>query len=254
MSSLRGRSWASAARPGRCAETACAPLSSCRTRRRPSGGPGHRPLGSSGHSERRPAARRDPPPAPPPPRIPRRITLRVVLFILLIAAVPTAAYFAIRWYAYDNWYLSVQKHEIVVNQGHPAESCGSIPGWSTVRGRRHHNCSPATWPRSAPGAGALAAGGEALCGQPSQRVRQRAEREAPHDHHDHHDRCSGNAAVVTTDLDDSDGGTHGDDRPRGGRSDCDHSPPTTAAVPTTTTAPTAAPTTTAATTATTAAP
>jgi len=51
--------------------------------------------------------------------IPRRITLRVVLFILLIAAVPTAAYFAIRWYAYDNWYLSVQKHEVVVNQGHP---------------------------------------------------------------------------------------------------------------------------------------
>jgi protein phosphatase len=51
--------------------------------------------------------------------IPRRITLRVVLFILLIAAVPTAAYFAIRWYAYDNWYVSVQKQEIVVKQGRP---------------------------------------------------------------------------------------------------------------------------------------
>jgi PPM family protein phosphatase len=51
--------------------------------------------------------------------IQRRITLRVVLFVLLVAAVPTAAYFAIRWYAYDNWYLSVQKKEIVVQQGHP---------------------------------------------------------------------------------------------------------------------------------------
>jgi hypothetical protein len=43
----------------------------------------------------------------------------VVLFVLLVAAVPTGAYFAIRWYAYDNWYLSVQKKEIVVQQGHP---------------------------------------------------------------------------------------------------------------------------------------
>jgi protein phosphatase len=51
--------------------------------------------------------------------IPRRVTFRVVLFILLIAAVPTAAYFAIRWYAYDNWYVSAQKQEIVVKQGRP---------------------------------------------------------------------------------------------------------------------------------------
>jgi protein phosphatase len=43
----------------------------------------------------------------------------VVLFLLLIAAVPTAAYFAIRWYAYDNWYVSAQKQEIVVKQGRP---------------------------------------------------------------------------------------------------------------------------------------
>jgi serine/threonine protein phosphatase PrpC len=51
--------------------------------------------------------------------IPRRITVRVVLFILLIAAVPTAAYFAIRWYAYDNWYVALQKQTIVVKQGRP---------------------------------------------------------------------------------------------------------------------------------------
>jgi serine/threonine protein phosphatase PrpC len=51
--------------------------------------------------------------------IPRRITVRVVLFALLVAAVPTGAYFAIRWYAYDNWYLSVQGTQIVIKQGHP---------------------------------------------------------------------------------------------------------------------------------------
>jgi len=51
--------------------------------------------------------------------IPRRITVRVVLFVLLVAAIPTAAYYAIRWYAYDNWYVSAQKQEIVVKQGRP---------------------------------------------------------------------------------------------------------------------------------------
>jgi PPM family protein phosphatase len=51
--------------------------------------------------------------------IQRRITLRVILFILLIAGVFTGAYFAIRWYAYDNWYVAVQNQQIVVKQGHP---------------------------------------------------------------------------------------------------------------------------------------
>ncbi len=51
--------------------------------------------------------------------IPRRVTLRVVAFVLLVAAVPVGAFFAIRWYAYDNWYLAVQGHEIVIKQGHP---------------------------------------------------------------------------------------------------------------------------------------
>jgi protein phosphatase len=51
--------------------------------------------------------------------IPRRITLRVVLFVLLVAAIPVGAYFAVRWYAYDNWYVSVQKGQIIVKQGRP---------------------------------------------------------------------------------------------------------------------------------------
>jgi protein phosphatase len=52
--------------------------------------------------------------------IPRRITVRVVLFVLLVAAIPTGAFYAIRWYAYDNWFVVVQKGEIVIKQGHPA--------------------------------------------------------------------------------------------------------------------------------------
>jgi protein phosphatase len=51
--------------------------------------------------------------------IPRRLTVRVILFVLLVAAIPTAAFFAIHWYAYDNWFFSVQKNEIVIQQGHP---------------------------------------------------------------------------------------------------------------------------------------
>ncbi len=51
--------------------------------------------------------------------IPRRITVRVFLFALLIAAIPTAAYFAIRWYAYDNWYLAIRGGQVDIEQGYP---------------------------------------------------------------------------------------------------------------------------------------
>jgi serine/threonine protein phosphatase PrpC len=73
-----------------------------------------------------------PKPAPPPPPekesrgarrrrlgIPRRITVRVVVFMLMVAAVPVGAYFAIHWYAYDNWYVSLQGNQLVVKQGRP---------------------------------------------------------------------------------------------------------------------------------------
>ncbi|HEY3844984.1 MAG TPA: Stp1/IreP family PP2C-type Ser/Thr phosphatase [Acidimicrobiales bacterium] len=51
--------------------------------------------------------------------IPRRITVRVVLFTLLIAAVPTGAYFAVRWYAYDNWFVAIHGTRIDIEQGYP---------------------------------------------------------------------------------------------------------------------------------------
>ena len=49
--------------------------------------------------------------------IPRRVTPRVIGFILLMAAVPVAAYYVLRWYAYDNWTVTLQGNQVVVKQG-----------------------------------------------------------------------------------------------------------------------------------------
>ena len=119
--SPREPSWASAARPGLCAATACARRSSFRTPRRPSRWPGP----PTARSRRPPSSVATAPPDETRRQrrrrlgIQRRITFRVILFVLLVAAVSVGAYFAIRWYAYDNWYLAVQNNEIVVKQGHP---------------------------------------------------------------------------------------------------------------------------------------
>ena len=51
--------------------------------------------------------------------IPRRITPRVIGFIILVAAVPVAAYYVLKWYAYDNWVVTAQGELIVVKQGQP---------------------------------------------------------------------------------------------------------------------------------------
>jgi protein phosphatase len=51
--------------------------------------------------------------------IPRRVTFRVIFFLILLAAVVAAAYFVVRWYATDNWFVTVQKGELVVYQGRP---------------------------------------------------------------------------------------------------------------------------------------
>jgi PPM family protein phosphatase len=51
--------------------------------------------------------------------IPRRVTPRVILFVLLLAAVPIAAYFVIRWYAYDNWTVTLRGDQVVITQGQP---------------------------------------------------------------------------------------------------------------------------------------
>jgi protein phosphatase len=51
--------------------------------------------------------------------IPRRVTPRVLGFLLLVIAVPVAAYLVLRWYAYDNYIVTLQGNQIVVKQGQP---------------------------------------------------------------------------------------------------------------------------------------
>jgi serine/threonine protein phosphatase PrpC len=51
--------------------------------------------------------------------IPRRVTPRVLLFVILVAAVPLAAYYVLRWYAYDDWTVTLHGDQVVVVQGQP---------------------------------------------------------------------------------------------------------------------------------------
>jgi hypothetical protein len=44
----------------------------------------------------------------------------VVLFVLLVAAIPTGAFYAIRWYAYDSWFLSIHNDQVIIKEGRPA--------------------------------------------------------------------------------------------------------------------------------------
>ena len=49
----------------------------------------------------------------------RRVTPRVIGFLVLLAAVPVAAYYALHWYAYDNWIVTLRGNQVVVEQGQP---------------------------------------------------------------------------------------------------------------------------------------
>jgi PPM family protein phosphatase len=51
--------------------------------------------------------------------IPRTITFRVLLFALLLVAVVVAAYGFVRWYATDNWYVTLDGNHLAVYQGRP---------------------------------------------------------------------------------------------------------------------------------------
>jgi protein phosphatase len=51
--------------------------------------------------------------------IPRALTLRVVLFTFLVAAVVVGGYLFLRWYATDSWYVTVDGPQLVIYQGRP---------------------------------------------------------------------------------------------------------------------------------------
>ncbi len=50
---------------------------------------------------------------------PRRITFRVILFVLILVAVVAAGYFVLRWYATGSYYVTVNRGALVIYQGRP---------------------------------------------------------------------------------------------------------------------------------------
>ncbi len=61
--------------------------------------------------------------------VPRRITLRVVLFFVLILAVPAGAVAVVRWYSMDNWYVAIDHSDnhLAIYQGRQGGFLGFKP-------------------------------------------------------------------------------------------------------------------------------
>jgi PPM family protein phosphatase len=61
--------------------------------------------------------------------VPRRITLRVVLFFILVLAVPAGAVAVVRWYSMDNWYVAIDHSDnhLAVYQGRQGGFLGFRP-------------------------------------------------------------------------------------------------------------------------------
>jgi PPM family protein phosphatase len=51
--------------------------------------------------------------------IPRLITFRVIIFLVLLAGVVYAGFALVRWYANDDWYVTVENSHLVVFHGRP---------------------------------------------------------------------------------------------------------------------------------------
>jgi PPM family protein phosphatase len=67
------------------------------------------------------------------PRKPRRVTMRVILFVLLVAGLAVGAWYLIRWYSNASYYVALQynatlqKQEVVIYQGRPGGVLGLKP-------------------------------------------------------------------------------------------------------------------------------
>ncbi|MGH9044678.1 MAG: Stp1/IreP family PP2C-type Ser/Thr phosphatase [Acidimicrobiales bacterium] len=63
---------------------------------------------------------------------PRRITARVVLFLLLVLAVPAGAIAVVHWYAMDNFYVAIHQAHLAIYQGRQGGFAGFEPKLVTV--------------------------------------------------------------------------------------------------------------------------
>jgi len=59
--------------------------------------------------------------------VPRRITVRVILFFLLLLAVPVGGVAVVRWYSMDNWYVAIDHGHLAVYQGRQGGFLGFKP-------------------------------------------------------------------------------------------------------------------------------
>jgi PPM family protein phosphatase len=59
--------------------------------------------------------------------IPRRITFRVVLFLMLLGGVVYAGYASVHWYVYGSYYVGLNHQQVVIYQGRPGGFVGIEP-------------------------------------------------------------------------------------------------------------------------------
>ena len=66
---------------------------------------------------------------PPRPRVhvPRRITFRVLFFLVLLGGVVYAGYAAVHWYVYDSYYVGLDHQQVVIYQGRIGGFAGIKP-------------------------------------------------------------------------------------------------------------------------------
>ncbi len=60
-------------------------------------------------------------------RIPRRITFRVLLFLVVLGGLAYASYAAIRWYVNDSYFVGLSHDQVVIYQGRPGGFVGMNP-------------------------------------------------------------------------------------------------------------------------------
>jgi len=72
------------------------------------------------------------PPAPrreqhPGVRVPRRITFRVLLFLVVLGGLAYAGYATVRWYVNSSYFVGLNHHQVVIYQGRPGGFVGIKP-------------------------------------------------------------------------------------------------------------------------------
>ena len=60
-------------------------------------------------------------------RIPRRITFRVLLFLVVLGGLAYAGYAAIRWYVNSSYFVGISDNQVVIYQGRPGGFVGINP-------------------------------------------------------------------------------------------------------------------------------